>query len=83
VSELPTIAIEPTAENDIIVVLNALFSTRDAAMLVSRPRAFFETYRAELGLLRDAIAFEAEPARQEPMNAPADAEPVLDGSILR
>jgi hypothetical protein len=82
-NELPAIAIEPTAENDLIVVLNALFSTRDAALLVTRPSALLETYRAELGLLRDILSFEPDSGREVPLLVHDDGPPALDGSILR
>jgi hypothetical protein len=82
-SELPAIAIEPTAENDLIVVLNALFSTRDVALLISRPRVLLETYRAELDLLRDLLTFEPAPVADAPVAAAIEAAPILDGSILR
>ena len=82
-SELPAIVIQPTAENDLIVVLNALFSTRDAALLVSRPRVLLETYRAELDLLRDLLSFEPDPAPEAPVATATEAAPILDGSILR
>jgi hypothetical protein len=83
VSELPAIVIEPTAENDLIVVFNALFSTRDAAMMLSRPRVLLRTYRAELGLLCDMLLFESDPVPEAPAEVHIDEEPVLDGSILR
>jgi hypothetical protein len=82
-SELPAIVIQPTAENDLIVVLNALFSTRDTALLVSRPRVLLETYRAELNLLRDLLTCESDPAPEAPVAAAPEAAPILDGSILR
>jgi len=88
VSELPALAIEPTAENDLIFVFDALLSTRDAAMMVSRPRVLLETYRAELGLLRDMIFSDAGPEPEAPPEVRDPdvrdvEEPVLDGSILR
>jgi hypothetical protein len=82
-SELPAIAIEPTAENDLIFVFDALLSTRDAALLVSRPRVLLQTYRAELGLLHDMIFFEADPQVEASPEVHHDEDPVLDGSILR
>jgi hypothetical protein len=82
-TELPAIAIETTAENDLIVVLDALFSTRDAALMVSRPRRLLETYRAELGLLRDMVFAEGEDEPAAPVERDSVEGPVLDGSILR
>jgi hypothetical protein len=88
VNDLPAIAIEPTAENDLIVVFDALLSTRDAALIVTRPRVFLETYRAELGLLRDMLFAERDAPPEAPAegNAPGASsadDAVLGGSILR
>lgn len=81
--DLPAIAIEPTAENDLVLVLDALFSTRDAALMVSRPRTLLSTYRAEFALLRDMVLDDDENVLEVPAGLDAVEEPVLDGSILR
>lgn len=82
-SALPSITIEETAVNDIVVLLDAVLPADDIALALDDPGALYTHYRAELQLFRQLIVAEPPPAPLVPRPRAAVNRSRIAGSILR
>jgi hypothetical protein len=88
-TELPRIAIEESAVNDVIVLLDALLPSDALAEAVDDPAALYTRYRAELRLFRQLLVPQSSaPAPRaaacgEPDAAVDAVAQLAAGSILR
>ncbi len=80
---VPRIAIEESAVNDIILLLDAVVPNDEVARALEDPASLYTRYRAELRIFRQYLVPEPPAAsRAEPSGADVPAE-LLSGSILR
>ena len=90
-TDLPRIAIEETAVNDVIVLLDALLPSQALAEAIDDPAVLYTRYRAELRLFRQLLvpeelapAPEPEPEVRSQRDAADDAVAQLAaGPMLR